>query len=110
MLRHTIFASMIALAAAAGVAQAEGIPTLRGAGNDAVLEYSGGLPGTRVGGGQVSMTGHGREGSASYGTVNTIPGRVGRLQGAGDNAQVIYEPERPAPTGMARRAAGGVRG
>lgn len=115
MLRSTIIAAAIALAAAAGTAQAEGYPRLSGAGDNAVLEYGGALPGSVVGGGQATIAGSGDNRTTTYGSVNAMPGRVGRVEGAGINAELVYEPERPAaavPAGFARRnlLPGGTRG
>jgi hypothetical protein len=107
MLRNALFASLVAFGTA-GAALAEGNPLLRGAGDDAVVEYGGALPGTVLGGAQVDTAGSGQDRSHTYGAVNTFPGQAGRVVGGGADAQLVYD---PAATGQARTAARGtVRG
>ncbi len=110
----TAFASLFALALAAGAAQAQaprdgtaaaldgkvvggGIATLSGGGDDATITYS-------TGGAGGGMTFHSQSGRLAHfaGTqgdgpvvqysapANTNPGREAWLLGGGDNAEVVY--------------------
>lgn len=101
MLRTLILAS--ALAVSAGTAPAQDYPTLRGSGDNAVVEYGNGLPGSVVGGAAVRWSGSGNDTSFAYGDTHAIPGRVARLQGSREDAEVIYA---PAPTAAPRVIAG----
>ena len=114
MIRSTAFASLFALALAAGAAQAQaprngtaaaldgnvvggGVATLSGGGDDATVTYSAG----GAGGGMAFHAQPGRAarfaGSDGDGPIvrysapaDTNPGREAWLLGGGDNAEVVY--------------------
>ena len=104
-MKRTAFASLFALALAAGAAQAQvvggGIATLSGGGDDATITYSAG----GAGGG---MTVHSQSGrlarfAGSHGDgalveyLTPAPAEAGReawLLGGGDNAEVVYDRRR----------------
>ena len=108
MIRNILLASVLALGAA-GAAQAADGPRLVGglANGGARVERS--APASLVGGGTVALTGGGDDRSYAYGVVNEQPGRIGRLVGGGDEAQVIYDDAAPA-SGIATARGGVPRG
>ena len=103
-MKRTAFASLFALALAAGAAHAEtgnivggGGATITGGGDDLVITYSTG--GAGAGGGVLTQSGRlaGFAGSHGDGQVveylapaPTGAGREARLVGGGDNAEVVY--------------------
>lgn len=95
MLRTIIAASALVLAA--GAAQAEDYPVLHGSGDNAVVEYGNARPGSVVGGAVVRWSGSGNDTSFAYGPVQAQPGRIARLQGSREDAEVIYEAAPTAP-------------
>ena len=107
MLRTILFASLIAVGAAGGNAvHAQAQPRLVGGGDNATVEYGGAPAGAVVGGGTVRIIGGGENRSYTYDAVNAIPGRVGTLVGSDENAQVVYQPEAPTATSLARGVPG----
>jgi hypothetical protein len=105
----TAFASLAALAMAAGAAQAEagnvvggGAATIYGGGDDMVIIYSTG--GAGGGGGVLTQSGRLARFAASHGdgslveyltpTVPADPGREAWMLGGGDNAEVVYDRRR----------------
>jgi hypothetical protein len=101
-MQRTAFASLFALALAAGAAQAEapiggGSATITGGGNDMQITYSTG----GAGGGSTlhSQSTRLARFAGSHGDGQLVeylapapsnPGRVGWLVGGGDNAEVVY--------------------
>ena len=92
-MKRTAFASLFALASAAGAAQAQapldgnvvggGIATLSGGGDNMTITYSAG-------------------GAGAGGTVHSQPGRIARFAGSNDGMQVEYL--TPAPSTPGREA------
>jgi hypothetical protein len=98
MIRTVVLASTAVLAVS-GVAHAEGNPVLIGSGDNAVVDYVDGLPGSVVGGTDVRMSGTADDTSSAYAAVRPVLGRVARPVGSGENAQLIDEPAT-APASM----------
>ena len=105
----TAFASLAALAMAAGAAQAEagnvvggGAPTIYGGGDDMVIIYSTG--GAGGGSGVLTQSGRLARFAASHGDGSLVeyltpavpadPGREALLLGGGENAEVVYDRRR----------------
>jgi hypothetical protein len=104
----TAFASLAALALAAGAAQAQaplggnvvggGAATISGGGDDMVITYSTG--GAGAGGGVIAQSGRVARFAGSHGDGSLVeylvpavpadPGREAWLVGGGDNAEVVY--------------------
>jgi len=101
MLRTTILAAAAMLAV--GAAQAQDYPVLNGSGDNAVVTYGdAGHPGSVVGGAAVRWSGSGNDTDFSYGETRPVAGRVARLQGSREEAEVIYAPAPiPAPRAIA---------
>jgi hypothetical protein len=109
MLRSLVLASAFALGIA-GAATAQSYPALIGSGDNATVEYGAGQRGSVVGGGAVQMTGIGDEARFTYVRVESVPGRVARLVGSRDDAQVVYEPETSVSRGLAGGGGGATGG
>ena len=104
-MKRTAFASLFALALAAGAAQAQvvggGGATLSGGGDDMVITYSTG--GAGAGSGVLTQSGRLAGFAGSHGDGSLVeyltpaPAEAGReawLIGGGDNAQVVYDRRR----------------
>ncbi len=104
-MKRTAFASLFALALAAGAAQAQvvggGGATISGGGDDMVITYSTG--GAGAGSGVLTQSGRLAGFAGSHGDGSMVeyltpaPAEAGReawLIGGGDNAQVVYDRRR----------------
>ncbi len=110
MIRHTVFASLIALAAA-GVAQAQDNgPRLVGGGGDGGPRVEYAVPSQNVvGGGYARITGDASNRSLAYSgptTTQGATGYVGQLVGGGREQALVLVPAPAASATLAGQPAG----
>ena len=103
MIRNALFASVIALGAAAGAAQAQAPSTWGG------NVVGGGLAGTLHGGGDNAQVTYARPGAGGGGGMHPVQtGRLGRFAGShGDGPQIEYGPPATVDAGREAWVTGG---